>query len=65
MGFSRELINMAWEESNTESEVINTLLVLADKNNTMSNTPTVNYVWIYFLEARWGNIIKLSINRLL
>ena len=44
MGFSRELINMAWEESNTEREDINTLLLLAVKNNTMSIKPTVNYV---------------------
>ncbi|CAD8082901.1 unnamed protein product [Paramecium primaurelia] len=40
MGFSKELINMAWEESNTEAEVINTLLTLSDKNNALSNTPT-------------------------
>ncbi|CAD8097227.1 unnamed protein product [Paramecium primaurelia] len=40
MGFSKELINMAWEESNTEADVINTLLTLSDKNNALSNTPT-------------------------
>lgn len=41
MGFPKELINMAWEESNTEADVINTLLTLSDKNNVLSNTPTV------------------------
>ncbi|CAD8199682.1 unnamed protein product [Paramecium octaurelia] len=40
MGFSKELINMAWEESNTEADVINTLLTLSDKNNALANTPT-------------------------
>ncbi|CAK58035.1 unnamed protein product (macronuclear) [Paramecium tetraurelia] len=40
MGFSKQLITMAWEESNTEADVINTLLTLSDKNNALSNTPT-------------------------
>ncbi|CAD8113472.1 unnamed protein product [Paramecium sonneborni] len=40
MGFSKELIQMAWEESKTENDLINTLLTLADKNNAISNTPT-------------------------
>lgn len=42
MGFTKELITMAWEESNTEADVINTLLILSDKNNALSNAPTVN-----------------------
>lgn len=46
MGFPKELINMAWEESNTEADVINTLLTLSDKNNVLSNTPTVN-IYLY------------------
>ena len=55
MGFSKELINMAWEESNTEAEVINTLLTLSDKNNALSNTPTV----ILYLNKSIRNKMKM------